>query len=133
MKQNFKIKRWLPFFYPILRWRFPEIAGRENEIIIAWGDAIYSRSEIQEHKLIHERVHLDRQMHSKIFGSLFIIFYLLSAKFRLQEELLAYRAEYQWLLKRSTNPRLELQRMSRDLASYGKMVTEQQALYLITQ
>lgn len=103
-------------------------------IIIANYPKIHCKFDIPPEKLVHEKVHLDRQM--KIGLDLWWELYLGKESYRLEEEVLAYQAEYQFL-KRYIKDRELLYSLVREMAAhlsgqmYGNILTATEAIKLI--
>ena len=130
-----KIKRKLPPFWFILHWFFPN--ANPKTICVAWGDTLYTYGELTPDLLEHEKVHLQRQRHSKVIGIFWIARYVLSRKFRLNEEVLAYKAQWNFTEKwvKDRNWRFKcLIHLIDELSSslYGNLCTKDKAKPLIT-
>lgn len=106
---------------------------RNPSIVFVYGDTIYSPSnaELRDDLIIHEEVHVERQTDPEAWWQQ----YLTDPKFRLEEELVAYRAQWQYLMQNSERPirRRILNSIAKDLAGamYGKIVTRDEATKLI--
>lgn len=100
-------------------------------IIICDGDTIHCKREVPPEKLVHEVEHVKRQ---KIYGKdLWWDRYLTDKDFRLNEELIAYRAEYAFIVRniRDRNARFAfLYEMARSLSghTYGNIITGSEAM-----
>lgn len=109
-------------------------AVQQNQaIVFTYGKTIYSPAGVESRPdlMVHEQVHVKRQAKPKEWWSK----YLTDIDFRLQEELVAYRAQYEYMLKhydRAERRRI-LKSIAKDLSGsmYGKMVTKEQAMTLI--
>lgn len=127
-----EISHEVPAIYEILNARFD--ASWNNGIIIAYDGRIHCKNDVEPQKLIHEKVHLDRQ--AGIGNDVWWTCYLEDPAFRLQEEKLAYKAEAVFL-KKYIKDREIVFHMLRELASnmasdiYGRMVTKEEALTLL--
>lgn len=106
----------------------------DDGIIIANGDTIYSKDKIPPQKLVHELVHIERQSEYGLdnwWNS-----YINDDDFRLLEEVLAYKKEYDFL-KRHIKDReavfFYLREMATSLSSsiYGSIIDYSEALKLI--
>lgn len=111
-------------------------AVRKNEaIVFVYGDTIYSprNTELRGDVLAHEEVHVQRQ--SKTPPAVWWHKYLTDVEYRLNEELLAYRVQYQYMHKNYSRPKRRriLMSIAKDLsgAMYGKMITKEQAIKMI--
>lgn len=105
----------------------------DKGIIIAYYPNVYCAKQIPDAKLIHEQLHLERQREMGV--SLWWELYLSSASFRLEEEILAYKQEVQFLKDNfSRNERrFLLDKIYTDLSSYiyGSLVTYDEAKRLL--
>lgn len=104
-------------------------------IIIADGFTIHCKYDVPPQKVIHELVHSKRQ--EKIGKELWWDLYLSNPSFRLEEEVLAYRREYEFFCEsiKDRNQRFEyLYELSRILASkqYDLSITGSEAMRLIS-
>ena len=103
---------------------------RGQTIIFAWGDTIYSPTGWNPPPELHahEEVHGQRQG-DDIEG--WWKKYIADPEFRLEEEIIAHRAEYQHFAKRNDRParRRALRRIAKRLCSslYGKVITFKKA------
>jgi hypothetical protein len=106
-------------------------AAERKGVVFAYGDTVYVNGDatLPAQLVVHESVHLEQQ---RAMGGPEIWWsrYLVDARFRYQEELVAHRAEYR-TLKRISNGlakkhlRFIAERLSSPL--YGSVVTLQQA------
>lgn len=94
------INGWPPNFPEIVK-EFP--AARGPSVIFAYAPDIYApgRTNLPQHLLVHEAVHIRRQ--AALGVEEWWRRYLTDAQFRYDEELLAHRAEYQFLQERATS------------------------------
>lgn len=105
-----------------------------TKVIFAWGDIIYNPSnfDIPPELIAHEEVHGKRQG-DDIEG--WWQNYLQSPSFRLEEEIPAHQAEYQWMCKNGNrgHRRKALKFVASRLAAplYGRMTTPSNAKRLI--
>lgn len=107
----------------------------DKKVIFCWGDIIYNPNGavVGPSLVAHEKVHRDRQ------GDRVEAWwerYLTDARFRLDEEIPAHQAEYDWFkksLKNRDQIALELLYIAEKLASpiYGNLVSVQRAVGLI--
>jgi len=120
----------LPFFYPLLKLRFPSISA--DHVIVTYGQDIYSRQNLPKALVAHEMIHI-RQQKNKLYGLWWWVKYLISADFRLSQELEAYRAQYQWVCNNEKhNKALWLASMAFDLCTYYELdITNSEARELI--
>lgn len=120
-----------PWIYPILRLRFNV---KWEDIAITYGKTVYCHKEMPDHLKEHEMVHV-KQQKNVFFAFFWWILYLCSAKFRLSQELEAYRAQYQYICRHfSISKRLETARALANLLSgpmYGGLVTFAEADWMI--
>jgi hypothetical protein len=104
-----------------------------GSLVIAYNGVIYHSKPLDPSVVVHENVHLARQgkdadgWYSK---------YIDSPKFRLGEELLAYRAQYQYIKEviPDRNERAKyLFKFANDLGgkTYGNIITPRDAMRLI--
>lgn len=108
------------------------IPGATHEgIVFTYGDTCYNPSgeEIQDHLEAHEQVHMNQQ--AEVGAEEWWTEYLKNPKFRLEQEVEAYRAQYKFVNK--TYGRGEgtfiLKQVAIDLASpmYGSILNRKQA------
>lgn len=105
-------------------------------IIFAYGDTLYipSGATIDDHYMVHEEAHGAEQLQMGV--DVWWEHYLAEPRFRLEQELIAYRAQYKDL--EANYPRhirkATLVKISKDLsgAMYGKIVDKNKARQLIT-
>lgn len=104
---------------------FPAVKGRKD-VFFAYGGKIYKGENegVPEYLLVHEKIHLDRQVkmgNEEWWGK-----YLTDPTFRLQEEILAYSAQYKFMKERLNAKTADfvLDRIAEELSSelYGNMV-----------
>lgn len=106
-------------------------------VIFAYAPNIYSPRDVNAPPdlVAHEMIHIERQ--EKIGVDVWWDRYLADPEFRFNEELLAHRAELAHLLKHSANRntrRMALKHVAKKLSAslYGRMVTREQAIQLLT-
>lgn len=74
--------------------------GVGEETIIAYGDKIFVKGKtMTSDLLVHELTHCERQNFSVDSAKRWFEMYLRDEKFRLQEEVIAYRRQYQFCCK----------------------------------
>jgi len=127
------LKTFPPNYEEICKY-IPAVKKNHN-IVFTYGNTIYSPAgiEISRDLMAHEEAHIARQSNPKEWWDK----YLLDVRFRLKEELIAYRTQYQYALKyynREARRQL-LSHIASDLSSamYGSLITKQQARKLITE
>lgn len=86
-----KFKPNKPSLVHILKWKFPAIM--DDTTIMVWGDVIYTPHKLSPQLLAHEKVHI-KQQRNKPLGLIWWFRYTLSPKFRLKQEIEAFRAQY---------------------------------------
>lgn len=105
--------------------------------VFAYGDTIYapSTTDLPSHLVAHERVHFAQQ--EKAGGpEAWWQRYLDDARFRLEQEVEAYRVQWAEIVRLPRDERRELLRhICRSLSGsmYGRLVTKEQARHLITR
>jgi hypothetical protein len=98
-------------------------------VIFSWGERIYNPMAltITPELLAHEMVHGLRQGTSQKRIEAWWAQYMSQPKFRLEEEILAHRAEYQWFMANGNRKqrRTAIKRTSKRLAAplYGDMIS----------
>lgn len=112
---------------------------KEGEsIIFTYGDTVYAPNtpkELSDHLWQHEATHVNQQKQMGVEE--WWAKYLVDPAFRLEQELQAYRVQYN-VVKRKRNWQLTehvLNQISRDLAGdmYGNILTKAEARKLITR
>lgn len=112
--------------------------ARRPAVMFTYGDAIYvpSGQQVPAALLEHERVHAERQLAFEGGPEAWWRRYLAEPAFRLQEEYLAHRVEYEWWERNGSRPARRRARVviGDRLCSplYGKCCTKAQARALIT-
>lgn len=105
--------------------------AEQNGIVFTYGDTLYnpSKSVIEDHLEAHELVHMKQQKETG--AEEWWAEYLKNPKFRLEQELEAYRAQYQLVYKiyGRQNAVFVLKQISDDLSSamYGNILSRKQA------
>jgi hypothetical protein len=103
-------------------------------IIMTYGDTVHCKYKLKEPKITHESVHVDQQM--KIGKEDWWSRYFEDDKFRLDQEVEAYRAEIKWIRHNVKGMDLKsrmIEKIVQDISSemYGNMVSEKEALELL--
>lgn len=106
----------------------------EDGLIIAWDGKIHCKETPYPQKWIHEEVHLIRQ--KEIGNEAWWRLYMENPEFRFDEELLAYRAETDFLKKNVSNREdcfqmIRLVARSFSSGIYGNLLTTEEAFRLI--
>mgnify|MGYP001572978364 CR=1 FL=1 len=115
--------------------RFKLAKLKDFNPVFAYGDIIYNPTgdPISEDLMIHEEVHSRQQM--EIGVEEWWNLYLESDSFRLEQEIEAYSAQYQYICQHGNREmrRKELDRLASNLASglYGSIIKKKDALELI--
>ena len=129
-----RIRHTKPPFWRIIKWRFPGWDfDRPAGSITAFYRTIYVKSDmLPEHLLLHEITHLDRQGWSFPGAVWFTIKFFLSPRFRLKEEIIAYRKQYGWIIRHERDPEARtrwLNHIVKDLSGplYGNLLTFDEA------
>jgi len=111
---------------------------KHRPVIFSWGDTIFNPmgGAIQPELIAHEEVHGQRQREVGAGVVEWWTLYIHSSKFRLDEEVAAHIAEYQYLVEHAENRKARksaLGYVARRLADplYGRMVTRKTAMKLI--
>jgi hypothetical protein len=112
-------------------------AAAVQNAVFTYGDTVYipnANITMPAHLETHEAVHIEQQGDDPAG---WWDRYLDDPQFRLDQELEAYRAQYQYLIKHASRPsrRLVLARISKDLGGrlYGNIITPAEAKREITQ
>ena len=124
---KYKIVDYPPFYFPLWKMKFP-FADFEKGVILTWGKKIYfNKPSLLPYSLIkHEEVHIKQQRNSYLFGVIWLIRYVFSVKFRLNQEIEAHRAEY---LTDKQDLYIIAKRLSSSL--YGNIISYKEAIDLI--
>lgn len=127
------ISKYPPNYEKICK-RFP-IRNRTG-IIFTYGNKLYNPGNgiIPDHLKIHEETHARQQQEHKNGIDGWWEQYFNSSKFRLSQELEAYRNQYKSIRSRKER-RLVLKNIAKDLSSdlYGNLVTYKKAKKLIME
>lgn len=102
-------------------------------VIFTYGDQIYSKNDINEFKMVHEKVHIKQQ--EKIGKDIWWDKYFADKEFRLSQELEAYKAEAKEIQK-VPNRRIRFQmieQIARDISSkfYGNIISFDEAFEIL--
>lgn len=124
------IKQRKPFLAYILMFKFPMIL--DDTTTMVWGNTMYrvaGSDNLSNHFLAHEETHI-RQQRNKLFGLIWWTRYVFSKRFRLNQELEAYREQY----KVSGDPTI-LHKIAQDLSGnlYGNIISYKEAIKQIKQ
>lgn len=127
-----EIKNTIPPIYYKLQDKF---GVKWNDIIIAYAPDIYAPKSFPKQKEVHEAIHIMRQQ--EIGVDIWWGMYLENKDFRLAEELIAYKAEIEWIKQKvatRTERRLLMKHIYKSLASsvYDLGITEDYARYLLS-
>lgn len=110
--------------------------GIDNKAIIAYGDTIYCDSQLTGDLLQHELTHCQRQKFDKGSAKRWFELYMTDDNFRLQEEVLAYRSQFEFCKRvfKDRNKRTKiLWALAKELSSpmYGSIINHREAMKLI--
>ncbi len=132
MKQKLVYSNEIPKIYPQLQEKFG--ADWDKGVIIAYDGKIHAKEIPAPQKWIHEEQHLIRQ--KEMGNEAWWRLYLESDEFRLEEEILAYVAEADFI-KKNINDREARFHIIRDIAHsfasdlYGGIISMQDALKIL--
>ena len=124
MKPHSIVEEYPPNYQDIIK--VFNIKGNE---VFTYGNVLYNpnKLEIQEHLIIHEKVHSNQQIKPKEWWDK----YLKDKDFRLDQELEAYIAQFAFIKRvvKESISKQALDRISSDLASemYGNIISFQDA------
>ncbi|MFA6314968.1 MAG: hypothetical protein WC648_01180 [Candidatus Paceibacterota bacterium] len=129
---NISFSKEKPEIYAKLKEKFN--VNWDDGLIIANGDTIHCAYQVPPEKVVHEITHLKRQQ--EIGKDLWWSLYIDRPSFRLEEETLAYKAEYKFICENvhDRNDRFQyLYQMAQTLSSpqYGRLCTGDEAMKLI--
>lgn len=113
----------------------------KNDLVFAYFDGIYMARPIPTDLFVHESVHLVRQgdLKNETMAKNWWIRYCEDDQFRYDEEIIAYREQYQFILNKVGGNRplafKHAQRLARDLSgpSYGNICSYEKALLEIVK
>ncbi len=106
-----------------------------KSVVFTYGDTLYApnSSEISPDLMVHEETHAEQQSHIGTY--VWWDRYITNPAFRLDQELEAYRNQYQWAVENLTRHyrRALLKRIAEDLSSdlYGNVIDTEEAIKLI--
>lgn len=131
-----KLKIKKPFLAKILKLKFKEIT--KSTTIMVWGNTSYGANKLSADLIKHELTHIKQQRGSKLYGLWWWFKYVVSVKFRLSQEIEAYRNQYQCFCRnvRNESQRREfLELKARDLSGemYNNSITFEEALKQINE
>jgi hypothetical protein len=132
-KSKMKFSNEIPPVYDRLRARFG--VDWDSGLIITYGDSVYSKRPVAPDFVVHESVHV-RQQRDIGGPDIWYDRYIKDDKFRLSQELEAYRAQIKWI-RDNVRDRNESFRMQRNIAMllssdmYGNLVTRSEAMRLL--
>lgn len=131
---DIKFSKEIPEVYKELHSKFG--VEWKDGIIICYGNTIYCNQDVSPDKIVHETVHVKQQ--DKIGTEEWWRMYLDIPSFRLEQEVEAYRAEYQFVKRNIKNREAVfhfLKRMAKHLSSenYGGIITTDEAIELISK
>lgn len=126
-----KIVHTPPPNYEAIRKAFPA-ADFDAGTIFTYGDEVFTKKPLPDHLEAHEAVHTRQQTDPAAWWDR----YLVDTAFRFDQELEAYRAQWQFVLKHYRNREERayiLHAISRDLAGpmYGNIISQSDARRLI--
>lgn len=131
---DIKFSKEIPEIYKELHSKFG--VNWDEGIIICYGNTIHCNQKVSPDKIVHETIHVKQQ--KKIGKDEWWRMYIDIPSFRLEQEVEAYRAEYQFV-KRNIKDREALfkflTRMAKHLSSenYGDIITTDEAIKLISK
>lgn len=108
-----------------------------KDVVVTYFDAIYTRNPLPQHLFIHECVHFVRQGsgQDEEKAKEWCERYVTDEKFRLEEELLAYKEQYKFILRKTNKPVAfeHAKSLAKDLSSemYSNMISYTDALFAI--
>lgn len=133
--RSYKIIRREPWFLPLLRRAFP--CDFEKNVF-TWGTRIYTKYALSEPLFSHEKTHCKQQQFSYFWGMVWWVWYVLDERFRLEQELEAYREQYRKFCEQYAD-REQRTRYARELSEalsgplYKHIMTFETAFAKITQ
>lgn len=99
-----------------------------DEVVITYGDTVYSKYPISDDLKVHEAVHIDQQLAMGVeewWGK-----YFEDSAFRLSQEIPAYKAQLEYIKEHYARPerrRLEKHIYKSMATVYGDMCTKEEA------
>ena len=115
--------------FPLLK-EYARVFAITPMTIFAFVDTVYCDYLLPDHLVVHENIHLKRQM--KIGPDKWVEQYLTDPKFRLNEEVIAYRAQLESIKNREYRNIIRME-SAKHLSSalYGNIITNAEALKLL--
>lgn len=110
---------------------------KDKDIVITFYKGIYTLRPLPQDLYVHECVHFVRQGagENEDLAKEWCLRYVEDPEFRLEEELIAYRAQYQFIRRHANAPVSfdHAKRLAQDLSGpmYGKIISFQKALNAI--
>jgi len=129
-----KIKLNRPLIWPLVRVFFP--GAKWGQVVVTWGDTVYTPGAIGDDLKAHEAVHTIQQKNSKLYGLYWWARYIFSPKFRIEQEIPAHQMQYEVICK-VFKDRNRRERVRRQLALflsskiYNNMLTFDEAYKLL--
>lgn len=115
--------------FPLMA-RYKEVFPIDESTIIAYHDTIYCNSNLPDHLIVHENVHLEQQR--KIGLERWVDKFLTDPNFRLIQELEAYRTQLKSVMNRELKNKVRIgsaRALSSDL--YGNLISFNEAFKLL--
>lgn len=133
--RTLKFSKRKPLVWYFIRRKFP--ATDPEKIVIAFGDTIYTKWPINSDLTVHEAVHLRDQKYSNFHAWIWWWRYLRNPKFRMEQELRAYRMQYKFLTqgikdKNHLDKRLRIMAKTLSGDTYGRLMGVNEAMKLIS-
>lgn len=129
------LNRTVPDIFPKIKEAFPE-ANLSRGLMIAYKGEIYTQIDPSPDEYVHEETHLRQQ--SRIGDALWWEYYIGDPKFRLEQEIEAYKAQADYIRSHPTlytfpERRFRIQKMAELLSGplYGNLVTYEFARELL--
>ena len=130
MKTQLTIKYKRPFFWRLLKLRFPEY-DPEGTVAVSFAKFVYANQDFSDDYKVHENTHLDQQGHSYFGAVIWWIGYFLSKEFRFSQELEAFQNQYTFIMKTNPSARYRsLDHFAKQLSGelYGGVATYDEAV-----
>lgn len=128
-----KIKYTRPPHYFLIKLFFPK--ADFEKLVCVFGDTIFVKYPIPKYLEAHERAHIKQCRGSRLICLVQFFLFAFSAKFRYNQEVIAYRAEYKYIKENFNEEETEkhLRRMAYILSSllYGNLVSFEVAKLVI--
>lgn len=111
--------------FPLLE-EYSKVFNITEGTIFAFDDIMYTDYTLTPDLLVHENIHLERQR--EIGADIWVAKYLTDKEFRLQEELLAYKAQLNSIKDRNLRHAVRMD-SAKNLSSslYGNIITTKEA------